>query len=37
MNGEEELQVQAIDARNVIRIIQLAMESSSTKRTVAYR
>ncbi|KAB3531114.1 oxidoreductase [Alkaliphilus serpentinus] len=37
INGLEDLKVKAQDGRNVIRIIELAMESSSSKRTVAFR
>ncbi|MGI9543020.1 MAG: Gfo/Idh/MocA family oxidoreductase, partial [Cyclobacteriaceae bacterium] len=34
--GEEELAVQPVQARNVIRIIELAMQSSEEKRTLPF-
>lgn len=34
--GEEELEVKPEQARNTIRIIELAMQSSAEKRTIAY-
>lgn len=36
INGVEELQVKAHEARNVIRIIELALESSKEKRTLPF-